>query len=435
MIGKLISGLSNIFSGNKTDRDRKEIEPIVIKINEHFTAYATVSNDELRNKTQEFIGRIDTHLANIDARIANARAELNQTPEDQTDVRDGLFHQIDELEKSRDNSLEEILVEILPEAFAAVKEAARRLTENEKLTVTATDLDREIAVNRNHIEIQGNQAIYRNEWTAAGGHIRWNMVHYDVQLIGGIALHRGKIAEMATGEGKTLVSTLPVYLNALGKRGVHVVTVNDYLARRDCEWNGPLYNFMGLSVDCLEYHQPNSESRRKAYLADITYGTNNEFGFDYLRDNMVHSPEEQVQRKHHFAIVDEVDSVLIDDARTPLIISGPTPHGDDQQFDALKPRIQRLVETQKKYIVTALNDAKRLIGEGNTGSKEGDGGLALLRAHRGLPKNRALIKFLGESGMRTILTKTESYYLQDQQKEMPKADSPLFLPLTKKPAA
>lgn len=432
MIGKLISGLSNIFSGNKTDRDRKEIEPIVIKINEHFTAYATVSNDELRNKTQEFIGRIDTHLANIDARIANARAELNQTPEDQTDVRDGLFHQIDELEKSRDNSLEEILVEILPEAFAAVKEAARRLTENEKLTVTATDLDREIAVNRNHIEIQGNQAIYRNEWTAAGGHIRWNMVHYDVQLIGGIALHRGKIAEMATGEGKTLVSTLPVYLNALGKRGVHVVTVNDYLARRDCEWNGPLYNFMGLSVDCLEYHQPNSESRRKAYLADITYGTNNEFGFDYLRDNMVHSPEEQVQRKHHFAIVDEVDSVLIDDARTPLIISGPTPHGDDQQFDALKPRIQRLVETQKKYIVTALNDAKRLIGEGNTGSKEGDGGLALLRAHRGLPKNRALIKFLGESGMRTILTKTESYYLQDQQKEMPKADSPLFFTIDEK---
>ncbi|MBM3400570.1 MAG: preprotein translocase subunit SecA [Bacteroidetes bacterium] len=293
-------------------------------------------------------------------------------------------------------------------------------------------MDREIAVNRNHIEIQGNQAIYRNEWTAAGGHIRWNMVHYDVQLIGGIALHRGKIAEMATGEGKTLVSTLPVYLNALGKRGVHVVTVNDYLARRDCEWNGPLYNFMGLSVDCLEYHQPNSESRRKAYLADITYGTNNEFGFDYLRDNMVHSPEEQVQRKHHFAIVDEVDSVLIDDARTPLIISGPTPHGDDQQFDALKPRIQRLVETQKKYIVTALNDAKRLIGEGNTGSKEGDGGLALLRAHRGLPKNRALIKFLGESGMRTILTKTESYYLQDQQKEMPKADSPLFFTIDEK---
>jgi preprotein translocase subunit SecA len=432
MIGKLVSGLGNIFGGNKTDRDRKEIEPIVVKINEHFATYATLSNDELRNKTQDFIDRINLHLTEIDGRITAAKAELEQTPEDQTDERDGLFHQIDELEKSRDSSLEEILAEILPEAFAAVKEAARRLSENDTLTVTATDLDREIAVNQSHVSIQGDQAIYSNEWTAAGGHIRWNMIHYDVQLIGGIALHRGKIAEMATGEGKTLVSTLPVYLNALGKRGVHVVTVNDYLARRDCEWNGPLYNFLGLSVDCLEYHQPNSASRRKAYLADITYGTNNEFGFDYLRDNMAHSPEEQVQKKHHFAIVDEVDSVLIDDARTPLIISGPTPHGDDQQFDALKPRIQKLVEAQKKYIVTALNDAKRLIEEGNTGSKEGDGGLALLRAHRGLPKNRALIKFLSESGVRTILTKTESYYLQDQQKEMPKADAPLFFTIDEK---
>jgi preprotein translocase subunit SecA len=432
MIGKLISGLGNIFGGNKTDRDRKEIEPIVVKINEHFASYASLSNDELRNKTVEFIDRINVYLTEIDGRIADAKAQLDQTPEDQTDARDGLFHQIDELEKSRDSSLEEILAEILPEAFAAVKEAARRLTENEKLTVIATDLDKEIAVNHGHVEIQGDKAIYSNEWIAAGGQIRWNMVHYDVQLIGGIALHRGKIAEMATGEGKTLVSTLPVYLNALGKRGVHVVTVNDYLARRDCEWNGPLYNFLGLSVDCLEYHQPNSASRRKAYLADITYGTNNEFGFDYLRDNMAHSPEEQVQKKHHFAIVDEVDSVLIDDARTPLIISGPTPHGDDQQFDALKPRIQKLVEAQKKYIVTALNDAKRLIAEGNTGYKEGEGGLALLRAHRGLPKNRALIKFLSESGVRTILTKTESYYLQDQQKEMPKADAPLFFTIDEK---
>ncbi len=432
MIGKLVSGLGNIFGGNKTDRDRKEIEPIVTKINEHFASYASLSNDELRNKTQDFIARINAHLTEIDSRIASAKAELENTPEDQTDMRDGLFHQIDELEKSRDSSLEEILAEILPEAFAAVKEAARRLSENEKLSVTATELDREIAVNHSHVSIEGDKAVYSNEWTAAGGHIRWNMVHYDVQLIGGIALHRGKIAEMATGEGKTLVSTLPVYLNALGKRGVHVVTVNDYLARRDCEWNGPLYNFLGLSVDCLEYHQPNSASRRKAYLADITYGTNNEFGFDYLRDNMAHSPEEQVQKKHHFAIVDEVDSVLIDDARTPLIISGPTPHGDDQQFDALKPRIQKLVEAQKKYIVTALNDAKRLIEEGNTGSKEGEGGLALLRAHRGLPKNRALIKFLSESGVRTILTKTESYYLQDQQKEMPKADAPLFFTIDEK---
>ncbi len=432
MIGKLISGISNIFGGNKTDRDRKEIEPIVVQINEYFQSYATISNDELRNKTNEFIERINVYLADIDTEIAAAKNELKQTPEEETDVRDGLFHRLDELEKGRDSKLEEILAEILPEAFATVKEAARRFTENEKLEVTATELDKLLAVTHSNVQIKDEKAFYANEWTAAGGHIRWNMVHYDVQLIGGIALHRGKIAEMATGEGKTLVSTLPVYLNALGKRGVHLVTVNDYLARRDCEWNGPLYNFLGLTVDCLEYHQPNSAARSQAYLADITYGTNNEYGFDYLRDNMAHSPEEQVQRKHHFAIVDEVDSVLIDDARTPLIISGPTPHGDDQQFDVLKPRIQKLVEAQKKYVATALNDAKRLISEGNTGSKEGEGGLALLRAHRGLPKNRALIKYLGESGIRGLLTKTESYYLQDQQKEMPKADAPLFFTIDEK---
>lgn len=432
MIGGLIKGITKAFGGNKSDRDLREVTPVVEHVNRWFQEYQTLSNDELRGKTQEFIDRINEYLKDIDQEIAEANRVLSETPEDHADARDGLFHQLDELEKSRDSKLEEILDQILPEAFAVVKETAKRFTENDRVSATATDLDRELSVSRPHIRINGNNVEYANEWMAAGGHIKWNMVHYDVQLIGGWALHKGKIAEMATGEGKTLVSTLPAYLNALGKRGVHLVTVNDYLARRDAEWNAPIFNFLGLTVDCLEYHQPNSNERRKAYYADITYGTNNEFGFDYLRDNMAHSPEEQVQRKHHFAMVDEVDSVLIDDARTPLIISGPTPHGDDQQFEQLKPRIQKLVETQKKYVNTILNDAKKLIAENKTGHKEGDGGLALLRAYRGLPKNKALIKYLGEPGVRAALTKTESYYLQDQQKEMPKADEPLFFTIDEK---
>jgi preprotein translocase subunit SecA len=339
---------------------------------------------------------------------------------------------LDEIEKKRDKDLEVILDELLPEAFAVVKETAHRFTENTEVIATATELDRELALEHPHISIENNQVSFKNEWLAAGGKIKWNMVHYDVQLIGGIALHRGKISEMATGEGKTLVSTLPAYLNALGKRGVHMVTVNEYLARRDSEWNAPIFNFLGLSVDCLEYHKPNSNERREAYLADITYGTNNEFGFDYLRDNMAHTPEEQVQRKHHYAMIDEADSVLIDDARTPLIISGPTPKGDIQQFEALKPRIEKLVEAQKRYANSALVEAKKLIAAGNTGYKEGEGGLALLRAFRGLPKNKAVIKFLGESGNRGILTKTENHYLQDQQKEMPLADAPLYFTIEEK---
>ncbi|MBL7811019.1 MAG: preprotein translocase subunit SecA [Bacteroidetes bacterium] len=432
MIAKIIAGVSKVLGGNKADKDLKEMAPIVDAINQRFAELQSLSHDELRGQTQELIQRINAYLTQIDEEITEARARLDSTPETETDARDGIFHQLDELEKARDKKLEEVLAEILPDAFAVVKDAARRFSENAYLEVSATDLDRTLAVSKPNVKIQGDKAVYANEWSAAGGHIRWNMVHYDVQLIGGIALHRGKIAEMATGEGKTLVSTLPAYLNALGKRGVHIVTVNDYLARRDCEWNGPLFNFLGLTVDCLEYHQPNSEDRRKAYLADITYGTNNEFGFDYLRDNMAHTPEEQVQRKHHFAMVDEVDSVLIDDARTPLIISGPTPQGDDQQFVFLKPRIQKLVEAQKKYVNTALNDAKKLLAEGNTGHKEGEGGLALLRAHRGMPKNKAVIKLLGESGNRSILTKVENHYLQDQQKEMPKADEPLYFTIEEK---
>jgi preprotein translocase subunit SecA len=432
MFGNIIKSFSKLLGGTSAEKALKEIEPIVAQINVHFEAYQSLSNDELRGKTNEFIARINEHLLEIDTEIADYKKQLSEVADGDVELKDELFSALDEIEKRRDKSLEEILDELLPEAFAVIKETARRFTENTEVVAQATELDRTLALNHPHIAVNNNQVAYKNEWTAAGGKIRWNMVHYDVQLIGGIALHRGKISEMATGEGKTLVSTLPAYLNALGKRGVHMVTVNEYLARRDSEWNAPIFNFLGLTVDCLEYHRPNSEERRDAYLADITYGTNNEFGFDYLRDNMAHTPEEQVQRKHHYAMIDEADSVLIDDARTPLIISGPTPKGDIQQFEALKPRIEKLVEAQKRYANTALVEAKKLIASGNTGHKEGDGGLALLRAFRGLPKNKALIKFMGESGVRGILTKTENYYLQDQQKEMPLADSPLYFTIEEK---
>ncbi|MFZ9514495.1 MAG: preprotein translocase subunit SecA [Bacteroidia bacterium] len=432
MFGNILKSFSKLLGGTSAEKALKEIEPIVAQINTFFEEYKSLSNDALRGKTQEFINRINAHLLEIDTEIADYKKQLAETAETEVELKDDLFNALDEIEKKRDKELEDILAELLPEAFAVVKETARRFSENTEVMAQATELDRALALKHPHIAIQGDQVSYKNEWTAAGGKIRWNMIHYDVQLIGGIALHRGKISEMATGEGKTLVSTLPAYLNALGKRGVHMVTVNEYLARRDSEWNAPIFNFLGLTVDCLEYHRPNSEERREAYLADITYGTNNEFGFDYLRDNMAHTPEEQVQRKHHYAMIDEADSVLIDDARTPLIISGPTPKGDIQQFEALKPRIEKLVEAQKRYANTALVEAKKLIAAGNTGHKEGEGGLALLRAFRGLPKNKAVIKFLGESGVRSILTKTENHYLQDQQKEMPLADSPLYFTIEEK---
>jgi len=432
MFGNIIKSFSKLLGGTSAEKALKEIEPIVAQINAYFEEYKGLSNDALRRKTDEFVERINAHLSEIDAEIADYKKQLAEAPESDIELKDDLFNALDEIEQKRDKELEDILNELLPEAFAVVKETARRFTENEEVVANATDLDRLLALKHPHIGISNDQVSYKNEWMAAGGKIRWNMVHYDVQLIGGITLHRGKISEMATGEGKTLVSTLPAYLNALGKRGVHMVTVNEYLARRDSEWNAPILNYLGLTVDCLEYHRPNSEERRMAYLADITYGTNNEFGFDYLRDNMAHTPEEQVQRKHHYAMIDEADSVLIDDARTPLIISGPTPKGDIQQFEALKPRIEKLVEAQKRYANTALVEAKKLIAAGNTGYKEGEGGLALLRAFRGLPKNKALIKFLGESGMRALLTKTENHYLQDQQKEMPLADAPLYFTIEEK---
>jgi preprotein translocase subunit SecA len=332
--------LSKIFGGNKSEKDIRIIQPLVGQINEHFSAYQSLGNDQLRAKTVEFKARIMDHLSKIDTEVAELNQRAEGLPFSDINGKDVIYQQIDELKKERDEQIEEVLEALLPEAFAVVKETARRFKENAEIVSSVTELDRALSIKKEHIRIEGDQVIYKNTWMAAGSPITWNMLHYDVQLIGGTVLHQGKIAEMATGEGKTLVSTLPAYLNALTGEGVHIVTVNDYLARRDSEWNGPIFEWLGLTVDCIDKHEPNSDARRKAYLADITYGTNNEFGFDYLRDNMVHSPDEMVQRKHHYAMVDEVDSVLIDDARTPLIISGPVPRGDDQQYHILKGRDQ-----------------------------------------------------------------------------------------------
>lgn len=426
----MIGFLSKIFGGSKSDKDVKRIQPIVAEINRIYGTYQSLSHDELRGKTHEFRRRIKEYLKDIDAEIAAKKAEAEAYAGEDLHGREAIYDEIDKLSKKRDEQIEEILKELLPEAFAVVKETARRFKENPEIVVTASELDKELALERDHIRIEGDKAIFKNSWVAAGSTVTWNMVHYDVQLIGGIVLHEGKIAEMATGEGKTLVSTLPSYLNALAGEGVHLVTVNDYLARRDQEWNGPIFEFLGLTVDCIDKHQPNSPMRRRAYMADITYGTNNEFGFDYLRDNMVQHPEEMVQRKHHFAMVDEVDSVLIDDARTPLIISGPVPRGDEQQFHALKPRIERLLEAQKKVVTQSLTEAKKLISEGKTDKESG--GLHLFRAFRGLPKNTAIIKYLSEEGNRQILQKTENYYLGEQQRHMPKVDAELYFTIDEK---
>ena len=427
----MLKFISKLFGGSKSEKDVQQLMPIIQKTNQFFQQYQSLTNDELRNKTVEFKARIQEHLKGIDAEIAAEKANAEALPEADIHGRDTIYKNIDKLRKDRDKKIEEALAIIQPEAFAVIKEAARRFKENETLVSTATTLDRELSVKKEYITINGNQSVFNNTWTAAGGKVTWNMVHYDVQLIGGSVLHQGKIAEMATGEGKTLVSTLPAYLNALAGEGVHIVTVNDYLAKRDSEWNGTLFEWLGITVDCIDKHEPNSESRRKAYLADITYGTNNEFGFDYLRDNMVHSPAEMVQRKHHFAMVDEVDSVLIDDARTPLIISGPIGYQTgEQQFFALKPRIEKLVEAQKRATQQFLTEAKKKFAEGNDDPK--DGGLALFRAHRGLPKNSALIKFLSEPGNRVKLQKAENHYLADQQREMPKADEELYFYIDEK---
>lgn len=417
--------------GTKFDRDVKKYTPVVEETLEIYEGLKSLSNDELRNKTNEFRSKIADHLAGIKGDIDS----LNQEAANEKNLirKEEIFKEVDELMKEKDEHLEEILNEILPEAFAVVKETSRRFMENSELEVTATDFDRDLAAAKSYVSIDGEKAKWKNTWTAAGGEITWNMVHYDVQLIGGMVLHDGKIAEMATGEGKTLVATLPAYLNGLSGEGVHLITVNDYLARRDSEWVGPIYEFLFLSVDCIDKYQPHSPQRKKAYRCDITYGTNNEFGFDYLRDNMVRSPTELVQRKHHFTMIDEVDSVLIDDARTPLIISGPIPQGaEDQEYILLKPSVERLVNAQRKLATDYLAKAKSLIKEGSTGYDEDEGGMALLRAYRALPKYRPLTKFLSEEGVRITLQKAENYYMQEQSKNMHIVDEPLLFTIDEK---
>ena len=424
MIGK---ALKKIF-GTKSDRDIKLIMPYVEKTNEEYAKLQEISDDELRAKTDSVKEHIDDHLKDIDKQIKDLHQKIDDNPELDINEKEEVFNQIDKLEEDRNKELEDVLLEVLPQAFAIVKETARRFKENGKMVVIATMRDKQLAAIHEHVEIDGEKAIWHNEWLAAGNKTKWEMLHYDVQLIGGVVLHQGKIAEMATGEGKTLVATLPAYLNALSKRGVHIVTVNNYLATRDSEWMGPLFEFHGLSVDCIDRYEPNSEARRKAYTCDIIYGTNNEFGFDYLRDNMSREVDDLVQRKHHFTMVDEVDSVLVDDARTPLIISGPVPKGDEHQFHELKPRIQKLVDAQKKVVSQFLNDAKKLLKDGN--GKEG--GLPLFRAFRGLPKYKPLIKYLSEPGMKAIQQKTENFHLQDNSKMMPEADEPLYFTIDEK---
>ncbi|MGD9992714.1 MAG: preprotein translocase subunit SecA [Salinivirgaceae bacterium] len=415
------------FFGNKSDRDIKEVMPVVEKAKEAYATLMQVSNDELRQKSQELQQRITDYIQAENDSIAALKEKLD-SEQLEIEEREAIYNEIDKIEALIDDKIETVLDEILPMAFAIVKETARRFKEQESIEVTANQFDKDIAAVRDSVEIKGDRAIWYNQWMAGGNEVTWDMVHYDVQLIGGVVLHKGKIAEMATGEGKTLVATLPVFLNALTHRGVHIVTVNDYLAKRDAEWMGTLYEFHGLSVDCIDKHQPNSEERRKAYQADITFGTNNEFGFDYLRDNMAISPDDLVQRRHNYAIVDEVDSVLIDDARTPLIISGPVPRGENQLFEELKPKVSKLYTVQRNLVTQILSDAKKLISEG----KEEEGGLLLLRAHKGLPKNKAIIKYLSEPGMKVMLQKTENFYMQENSKNMHKVTEELYFVIDEK---
>jgi len=417
--------------GTKSEKDIKEIQPIVDKSNLLFSTLSKLSNEELRARVAGMRKKIQEATKTNEDKIQSIKQRIENELEMNVDTKESLYKEIDSIEKDITKQIEDVLNEIQPEAFAVCKETARRFTENTELVVEATEIDHfylSRKPNAKNVVIENGKAIWKNKWIAAGNEVTWNMVHYDVQLIGGSVLHSGRIAEMATGEGKTLVATLPIFLNALSGKGVHVVTVNNYLSRRDSEWNAPLFEFHGLTVECVDMHEPNSYSRRMAYLADITYGTNNEFGFDYLRDNMARSPEDLVQRKHNFAIVDEVDSVLIDDARTPLIISGPTPKGDKHEFVELKPRVEKLVAAQRQYLNTCLTDAKKLFAEG----KEKEAGIPLLRCYRGLPKNNALIKFLSETGVRALLQKTENYYMQDQQKEMHKIDEELYFVIDEK---
>ena len=422
----IVNNLLKLFVGDKTKKDLKSILPLVDAIKGHENAFNQLSNDELRAKTVEFKERIKAARREFDREIEEHRTSIEALED--IDERERLYNRIDTLEKDALVVTEEVLLELLPEAFAAVKETATRFVHNPEVEVTASEFDRQLSGEKEYVRLSGDKAFWANSWDAAGKAITWDMIHYDVQLIGGIAMHQGKIAEMQTGEGKTLVATLPVYLNALTGKGVHLVTVNDYLAKRDSAWMAPIFEFHGLSVDCIDYHQPNSEARRKAYLADITYGTNNEFGFDYLRDNMSHTPEDLVQRKHHYAIVDEVDSVLVDDARTPLIISGPIPEGDRHEFDQLKPKVADLYTKQRSLLTTVLAEAKKKIAGGDTE----EGGILLLRVYRGLPKNKALIKFLSEEGVKQLLQKTENFYMQDNNREMHVIDAELYFVIDEK---
>lgn len=419
--------IAKIF-GSKSEKDIKRMTPLLEQTKKEGESLVSITNDELRGRTIAVQDHINAKLKVIDEQIASLHQRIADHPELDINEKEFIFSQIDKIELERNKELEKALLEVLPMAFAIVRETARRFKENEYLEVTATEFDRELAARHDNVKIVGDKARWHRQWMAAGNLITWDMLHYDVQIIGGIALHEGKIAEMATGEGKTLVATFPAFLNALSKRGVHIVTVNDYLAKRDSEWMGPLFQFHGLRVDCIDKHEPNSEERKRAYRCDIVYGTNNEFGFDYLRDNMARDPQELVQRGHHYAMVDEVDSVLIDEARTPLIISGPIPRGDEHEFYDLKPRINKVVEAQKKLVNQYLNDAKKLLGDGN----EKDGGLPLFRAFRGMPKYKPLIKMLSETGNKSVLQKTENFYLQDNKKEMPKADEPLYFIIDEK---
>ncbi len=423
----ILSNVIKLFFGSKTDKDRKQIEPYVRKIKEVYPSIEKLSNDELREHSAALMRRIADFIAADEAHIVEQKQKLEHSDISLSE-KEKISKDIEVTTKRIDEKIEQQLDEILPEAFAIMKDTARRFTQNETVVVTANDFDRNLAAHKDFVTIEDDKAIYQTHWTAAGNDLKWEMIHYDVQLFGGVVLHKGKIAEMATGEGKTLVATLPVFLNALARKGVHVVTVNDYLARRDSEWMGPMYEFHGLSVDCIDKHQPNSEARRKAYLADITFGTNNEYGFDYLRDNMASSPKDLVQRKHHYAIVDEVDSVLIDDARTPLIISGPVPKGDDQMFEEYRPAIEHLYSIQKNLVTGLVAEARRLFSEG----KPDEGGVLLYRAHKGLPKYKPIIKFLSEQGIKVQFQKTENIFMQDNNRRMPEITDDLYFVIDEK---
>jgi preprotein translocase subunit SecA len=428
----MLKGLLKIFLGDKSSSDLKEIQPVVDAVLLAEKSLINLSADELRAKSIDLRTRINDHIADLQGEIDELKIKAETMPESDLDSKEAVFERIDKLELEINVELEVVLAEILPEAFALVKETAKRFTSEGEIEVTALQYDKDIAATRDMVRVEGEKAFWSNTWKAAGSDVTWEMVHYDVQLVGGVSLHRGSVAEMHTGEGKTLVATLPVFLNALTGRGVHLVTVNDYLAKRDSEWMGPLYEFHGLTVDCIDKHQPNSESRREAYKCDITFGTNNEFGFDYLRDNMAKNPNMLVQRRHHYAIVDEVDSVLIDEARTPLIISGPTPKGDEQEFESLKPMVVKLIQVQQKAVQGFLTEAKKLLTDGLSKEDNEAAGLALYRAFRGLPKSKPIIKFLSNEGMRQRLLKVESFYLADNQREMHKADEELFFVIDEK---